>query len=53
MVHSQGGISFIKDSMGDVKANPEASVVMNQLVASPRAKALEADGKTGYPGICT
>ena len=51
MVHSQGGIFSIKDSMGDVKANHEASAVMNQLVASPRAKAMEADGKTGHPGI--
>ena len=51
--NSQGGIFSIKDSMGDVKANHEASAVMNQIVVPLRAKAVKADGKTGYPGICT
>lgn len=38
------GYFSIKDSMGDVKANPEASVVLNQLVAPLKAKAVEAYG---------
>lgn len=38
------GYFFIKDSMGDVKADPQAAAVFNELVAPLQAKAVEAYG---------
>ena len=38
------GFFSIKDSMRDVKANPEAAAVLNKLIAPLQAKAVEAYG---------
>ena len=40
----KGGYFSIKDSMGDVKAHPQASAVLNELIAPLQAKAAAAYG---------